>query len=281
MKIEQVKKLTPMQRLVYWIKERESIRLKRLNEEPKPWTDDPILQAYRFCNVRRMDDKVSKWLSLNWYIPYHGHKNMMVACALARFINLPASLENVGFPTTWNPERLKTKLRRFRDFGNQIFNGAYMIRCNDNMDKIEYVVDYCCSPLVTNRIPIIQDCMKETWTRLKECFGFGSFMSGQVVADLRWAFPGSWLDREFWAPQGPGSTRGLYRLHGEPIKSSMKPQVFAGRLDLVIDALKTKLPTSITNRLEAMDYQNCLCEFDKYERTLFDNRHPKSRYNGL
>ena len=60
MLLSKVKSMTPLNRLVYFITEREAIRLKKEAGEPKPWTSDPILQQYRFCNVRRMDDKVSK-----------------------------------------------------------------------------------------------------------------------------------------------------------------------------------------------------------------------------
>jgi len=38
------------------------------------------------------------------------------------------------------------------------------------------------------------------------------------------------------------------------------------------------MPT-ICDRLEAIDYQNCLCEFDKYERALQGGR-PKRNYDG-
>ena len=44
MNIKDVVKLSPLDRLLYWIKERESIRLKKEAGEPKPWTDDEILR---------------------------------------------------------------------------------------------------------------------------------------------------------------------------------------------------------------------------------------------
>ena len=107
MKIEAVKKLSVSSRLLYWIQEREKVRQLKEAGAPKPWTDDEVLQRYRFCNVRRMDDKVSRWLFENWYQPNFDHPNMLLACALARFINLPASLEVIGFPTQWRPDKIK------------------------------------------------------------------------------------------------------------------------------------------------------------------------------
>jgi len=46
MKIQDVAKLSPQERLVYWIREREAIRLKKEAGQPRPWTDDEILDTY-------------------------------------------------------------------------------------------------------------------------------------------------------------------------------------------------------------------------------------------
>ena len=40
MLIEDVKSLSPEERFVYWIKERESIRVSRLLRSRGPWTND-------------------------------------------------------------------------------------------------------------------------------------------------------------------------------------------------------------------------------------------------
>ena len=43
MKIKEVKRLKPVDRLIYWIRERHNIYLRRKAGKPKPWTDDEIL----------------------------------------------------------------------------------------------------------------------------------------------------------------------------------------------------------------------------------------------
>src|SRR5258706_195533 len=48
-------------RFVAFIAEREAIRMRRfVMQNPWPWTDDPILQEFRFTNVHREDDAVSQ-----------------------------------------------------------------------------------------------------------------------------------------------------------------------------------------------------------------------------
>ncbi len=277
MKIKEVAKIKkPIDRLIYWIKERESIRLKREAGEEKPWTDDEILQRYRFCNVWRMDDKVSQWLLKNWYKPNFNHPNMLVACALARFINLPSSLEAIGFPKQFSPARIKRILRERRDVGGKTFNGAYMVRGNNGVDKIESVVDYNVLPLKKLQRKINSYSMEKTWKLILPSYGIGSFMAGQIVADLRWAMKGSWVDAKYWAPMGPGSKRGMNRLYSLSIETPTNQKQFDFELSELIDLLEDSISPSIFSRLEAIDFQNCLCEFDKYERTLFDGRKPKA-----
>lgn len=288
MLIERVKGLSPIRRLAYWIEEREAIRLKKEAGEPKPWTDDVILQSYRFCNIRRMDDKVSKWLYENWYRKYLTHSNMFLAVALARFINLPSSLSlltKVIFAgritdrvVSIDWELVKQILREHRDAGNVVFNGAYMVRGNDGMDKIESVVDYYVRPLTTLRI--FPDSMEKTHANILTSYGMGSFMAGQITADLRWAEPGTWKDCRTWAPMGPGSQRGMNWLLGREIKFKYKAEQFLTELRKTAADLEALVSTQAMSRLELMDIQNCMCEFDKYSRTLAGISKPKQKYPG-
>lgn len=280
MQVENVARLSTVERFLYWIKERHNIYLRRKAGKEKPWTDDEILRRYRFCNVCRRDDRVSRWLLDNWYGPFFDHPNMLIAVVLARFLNLPRSLEAVEFPEVWNRRRIKRVLRQVKKSGATIFNAAYMVRGNDGPDKLASVLDYTIEPLV-RRPPELDTCsMKKCWEQIEPRYGFGSFMAGQVVADLRWAVQGRWNDRRKWAPIGPGSQRGLNRLLGREVKAIIKQQTFVECLVGLISNYKGQLPLGLTRRMEAMDWQNCLCEFDKYERVLFEGRRLKRLYAG-
>lgn len=277
MLIESVAGLDPFERLVYWIKERESIRLKKEAGQPKPWTDDEILQKYRFCNVRRMDDRVSKWLVENWYV--RNHPNAVTAVALARFINLPATLEHIPFPRRWNPSKVIKLLNEHRANGNSIFNSAYMVRGNDGVDKIESVVRYNVCPLHSLRHKIDPESMEATCNVLLTSYGIANFMAGQIGADLRWIIDGEWEDKTSWAPKGPGSQRGMNLLHCRRMRAPLPQAQFLDELRDLMAKLQSLLDPSITNRLEAIDYQNCLCEFSKYEKALWGIGKPKRRYS--
>lgn len=283
MRIADVKKLAPLDRLLYWIQEREKVRLLKESGAEKPWTDDEILQSYRFCNARRMDDKVSQWLLHNWYSGVgFDHSNILYACALARFINLPSSLERIG---RWvfrkgEPEwdDVKEELRALKLSG-PIFNAAYMVRGNDGMDKVECVVDYYVRPLKDVRDKLDPDFMELTWSEILHSYGMGSFMAGQIVADLRWAMSGSWLDRNDWAPIGPGSRKGMNVLQGRRSEAPLTQQQFLEELRELRDVVEERLP-EISSRLEMHDIQNCCCEYWKYSKCLAGLGNPKQKYPG-
>ena len=50
------------------------------------------------------------------------------------------------------------------------------------------------------------------------------------------------------------------------------------RFSEIMANARKAVPYEITSRLEAHDYQNCLCEFDKYSRTLARQSKPKQIY---
>lgn len=283
MLIEKVRKLKPIQRMLYWIQERESIRLKKEAGEPKPWTTDEILQKYKFCNICRKDDRVSRWLVDNWYKPHGNHPNILTAITLARQLNNTDSLEAVGFPLKWEAKRVRSVLEKRVKDGLKNFSAAYMITGTLGGTKIEQIVHKVVTPLHNNPPEIVWESMEETHRLLMPYAGFSTFIAGQVVADLRLARPGvnCWIDRMCWAPKGPGSKRGMNRLQGRDKDDALKQEQFLSELIEFIQECEDNLPASVTDRLEAMDYQNCLCEFDKYERTLWEGRRPKQLYNGI
>ena len=55
----------------YFAYERQNIWYKKLKEENPPYTDDKILQEYKFCNSYRVLDRVSQYLLKN--VIYNGY----------------------------------------------------------------------------------------------------------------------------------------------------------------------------------------------------------------
>ena len=56
----------------YFAAERQSIFEKKKQGLMAPWTEDKILQEYKFCNSYRVNDRVSQYLLKN--VIYNGKK---------------------------------------------------------------------------------------------------------------------------------------------------------------------------------------------------------------
>jgi hypothetical protein len=267
--------------MVFWVRERDSIRLKREKKLPPPWTEDPFLSVYRWCNVRRMDDRVSLWL-LDWHRhhPEFGIRDRMVAAAAGRLINWPETLQTLPYPIPYDAAAWSKKLLARKARGLKVFTGAYIINGALGGDKILQVTDKILTPLWKDRskAPADYQKMQEVYDYLNGKKGIGSFMAGQVAADLRYIHHEYlWTDRYTWAPRGPGSIRGVNRLIGQPLSRTMPIHEW---LDVVRQAYakaRLLLP-KIYLRLELMDQQNILCEYDKYQRLRRGEGSVRSRY---
>ena len=92
--------------LFYWIKEREFIRLRKAHGDRPPWTADTILATYRFCNLRREDDRVTIWIRENIRERFAGHPLLWLMLSMARQIDWPDTLAELIVADAWpdNPQ---------------------------------------------------------------------------------------------------------------------------------------------------------------------------------
>jgi len=243
-------------------KEREKIRKKRLRGLPAPWTNDPALQKYRFCNVRRRHDRVSEWLIHNAFI----HGNPFDAI-VARHINLIESMEHLNFPI----KSAKQVMDDLKGYDGKLYNGAYMILCpNTPGNKLYNICKNTLRPL--SKYKVIPDSIQANVEALSKYMNIGTFMAGQITIDWTYYLPELMeaSDLYTFAAIGPGSTRGLNRFLGRPLTQSFRPVEFNSLLIEVRDNLVEAYPEFSDTILH--DIQNCFCEYDKYVRI---NEDPK------
>jgi hypothetical protein len=113
------------------------------------------------------------------------------------------------------PEEMKKRLHAYHKAGHAVFGAAYVIAARGKgRNKIDHVIDQVIQPFFDNPPAIDTTSIEKTWEVITRYPGMGSFMAGQVVADLRFAVEGTWADKDTWAPLGPGSKRGINRVFG-------------------------------------------------------------------
>jgi len=265
---------------------REKVRVNKADGLPRAkWTKDPILAKYRFCNIHREDDAVTKWIARHWrddFMSGNRPDHLWFAMVIARLFNNPDTLAEIGFPLPYKPEKLRAALHRRKARGDKVFNSAYIVSTNGHTgDKIDYLFDKVLGPLWTSRewaMPTKGDTLADFHERLMTFDGLGSFMAAQVVADMKYVEPlRSASDWQTFAASGPGSRRGLNRVCGLPVDNYWRGTNWNVTLETLHMAVNARLAKHDIE-LHAQDLQNCLCEFDKYERVRLGEGTPKQLY---
>lgn len=275
-----------LKELAAFVKEREAIHQRRLAGEEPPWTRDPILTTYRFCNVRREDDRVTRWIHSRWLLP---HRRDLGACVfamtVARLVNWIPSLEAIGWPVPWEVKRFTTVLDELRDSGAKAFTSAYMIHADAHATgtKAAYLGERVLTPVWEGREELAAGLERDRMLRklhmaLTEYRDLGSFMAGQIVADVKWTPVGQLaLDWTSFAAPGPGSRRGMsWVSFGHPDYRWLEEE-WQEALGELRARILPKLPPELRN-LDNQNLQNCLCEFSKYMKVRSGLGRPKQYF---
>ncbi len=275
-----------IERLVQFIVRRENVRLRKTRGETPPWTDDEILQTYRFCNIHREDDATTRWIARCWRTPNKDMPDLWLLMTMARLLNDVNTLTEITPHLTSDDyevlEVIRGVVRLRQERGARVFNPAYMITtAGKKQDKVDYVFDLLktlCADRENLR-PKEGETLNSYHMLLGQWRGLGSFLAGQVVADLKYADPHlqKATDWHTFAASGPGSRRGMNRILGRAPRQSWREDDWR----LHLSKLRTWTAPILRRHkivLHAQDLQNCLCEFDKYERARLGEGRPKQRY---
>jgi len=267
--------------LIAFILAREHIRLLRTQGKPKPWTQDRILQRFRFTNIHREDDTVTRWIAANWRDAYAGHPDVWFAMVVARLFNWPPTLAHLT-PVPFHPTKMVETIVELKSQRQKVYGGAYIVSTNGvAMGKVEYLMTRVLAPLWEDRKklrPFKGQTLAAYHAALLPYNGLGNFLAAQVIADLKYIEPlHSAVDWAAWAASGPGSRRGLNRVLGHKLDAPWNEVEWLAQLT----ALRATVIAAIhPEPLHAQDLQNCLCEFDKYMRVKLGEGRPRATYPG-
>lgn len=284
----------------YFVNERHAIYLRRERGDKWTWTEDEILQKYKFTNIFRELDTGTIWLRENVREPYALHKELFFNVAMYRLYNYVETaveiMETLGFIERKSQlDDVVSVVTERKARGDRVFTGAHMITGTLGGSKIHQVFEVCLGNLWKNRKtlePRPGDNLQKAFMRLNgNNPGYGPFISYEVVTDLRHT---RYLEKAddimTWANAGPGAKRGVCRLLGL--------QVNVGRVNKPSRDVQVKYPDQEGNirymqkllsmqdsyrekfvpKLEMRDVEHSLCEFDKYMRTKMGEGAPRNKY---
>jgi hypothetical protein len=271
--------------LWHWVREREALRLRKERGDPLPWTTDVILRDYRFCCVRREDDRGTIWIRENIRRPFADHPQLWLMLCVARQINWPDTLLELIEAGAWPskphfaPSHITRVLNARRKRGEKVYTGAYMISApaTKGADKQAYVAETVIGDLWRRGWEFSYPfrSLRHTHELITASKGWGNFMAYQAVVDMRFTPLLSGAPDVFtWAAAGPGSLRGLNRLHGRPVDGQLSQEQALEEMRSIYELAERTTGVA----MDFSDVANILCETDKYLRVLSGQGKPRARY---
>ena len=278
----------PRKLFIYFIHEREKIRVAKEMGLTAPWTENEILAKYRFCNVNREHDRVTEWIEDNIREVYAEDESLWFALIIARLINQPNTLARIYDKrgAHWNKARFIGATDPSL-WDKPIFNAAYIVSTNGRqMQKNEYLANCVLDPLWEAResrpLKGRSSCSTcKAWADwLLKFQGMGDFMANQIVTDYKYTvICGMASDRGSFVMAGPGTRRGLNRYFSKDLYHSTTREKGAEQLITIRDTIKKDCSIAINNHFfDLNNLSNCFCEFDKYMRALTGEGRPKQQY---
>lgn len=277
---DQLKRMTPRERYLWFLRERHQVYLRRSRGLPWPWSDNPILQQYRFCNIHRELDATTRWFRSNYRDLHRDDPGVLLGTIIFRWFNRIQTgqlLLSSGLLDRWDHDRAVELLSACP---GPIFTSAFVINAPTGMSKVRGV---CKAVEMIKGVHIPKgSSLQQACTILHQYKHMGMFMAYEAVCDLYHTYlledaP----DIYTWANLGPGCLRGIRRLYGEKVEpihdnrtgnygwTNSKPRIRPGEMERVaglIPWVKDKLGFNFDMR----DAEGSMCEFDKFERGLWD-----------
>ncbi len=265
----------------YFACERQNIFWKKINGESSPWTEDKILQEYKFCNSYRVNDRVSQYLLKN--VIYNGKKysdeDMLFRILLFKLFNKESTwellLDNFEDITlkSFNIKEYSKVLENAISSGIKIYNDAYISCANKAFGydrKHENHLALLSKMFFEDRMQDkILSCrtMKEAFNIVKSYPLIGNFMAYQLVTDINYSDVVNWREDEYTVA-GPGSHRGIEKCFEDKGKLSDEDIIkyMYEHQDEEFKRLNLDFKRIGNRPLQLIDCQNIFCELDKYLR---------------
>jgi hypothetical protein len=278
---DRILKVTPVFD-TYWrfAVRRQDLFIRRISGKQLPWTDDPVLAAYRFTNVYRASDRVSQYLISN--VIYKGlstDEEVFFRTLLFKIFNRIETWEeltnHVGCPS-WKEFHFERYARIFDAMlarGDRVYSAAYIMpsprfgssrKHRNHLQLLERMM----RDGTSRRICQAQS-LKQVFEVLRSFPSIGDFLAYQFAIDLNYSNLIDFSEMDF-VVAGPGARDGIRKcfvdtasLNEADIIRFMTERAadeFA-RLGLVFKTLWGR-------PLQLVDCQNLFCEVGKYARVV-------------
>jgi hypothetical protein len=269
----------------YWhfAAERQKVFFKRIANEPPPWTEDEILQSYKFTNAYRASDRVSQYLiRCILYDKQRSPDDIFFRCLLFKFFNkietwklLETEIGEIRADTFDERayERVLTKAMREK---TRIYSAAYIMPSGGSWTKCVYkhqmhlkLIRKMLDDRLWEKLASAPS-MGKAFELLRSYPTIGDFLAYQYITDLNYSTLTDFTEMEFVVP-GPGAKHGINKCF-ESIGGLTESEIIRYVTDcqeFFFDQLGLSFQNLWGRRLQLIDCQNLFCEIDKYARVRF------------
>lgn len=264
---------------------RNAILLDRVRGLPAPWTDDPILRRFKFCNSFRAADRISQYLirEVIYGDPAKGlpAEDVFMRIILFRLFSKERTWEALDDMTgglrrsTLDAEKLGDTLEGMRDEG-PIYTAAFILAAPTGFghkakhrNHLALVADMFRKGGLGSSLARA-DSLGDIFDALVAYPMIGPFLGYQLAVDLNYSEHFTFDEDEFTVP-GPGAVRGIEKVFSD--RGGESPQ---GLISHMVDRQEEEFARLgldfeglFGRRLHAIDCQGLFCETDKYARQAF------------
>ena len=129
-------------RFLRMLKTREQIRLAKAAGAPWPWSDDDVLNQYKFTNVKREHDRTTMWLRAHWTAKHAAADaaTVLFNCGVFRVFGTVVFAEQTGWTadvSAWDPHMERSNAVACWHAGTHAFTSAYnRVRFNAEQSRL-------------------------------------------------------------------------------------------------------------------------------------------------
>jgi len=268
----------------YWrfAAERQAMFFRRIRDEPRPWTDNPVLAIYKFTNAYRASDRVSQYLIRHVIYRDDLPKSpgeIFFRILLFKLFNKIETwdiLERALGPITFEDYRFSaydTVLAEAKRNGQRIYSAAYIMppggrafgRSSKHQNHL-LLLEHMMTDRLAERLAQART-MQEGFETLRTYPTIGEFLAYQFITDINYSELTDFSEMDFVVP-GPGARDGLRKCFIDPggLNEPELIRLVADLQEQEFERLGLDFQSLWGRRLQLIDCQNLFCEVDKYSR---------------
>lgn len=266
---------------------RQEAFFNKIENKGYPWSNDSIINTYRFTNAYRAADRVSQYLIRDViYCEEYSNspKEILFRILLFKLFNKIDTWELIRAHIP-NPTFEGYDFKVYNDIlndafsaGETIYSAAYIMpsvkssfgytrKHSNHLKLIELMLNDDAEVQLSNA-----NNMQKAFEIIKSFPGLGNFLAYQLLIDINYSTIINFSESEFVMP-GPGALGGISKCFTDTAGLNEKEiiKLVTDRQEIEFERLGLDFKSLWGRDLQLIDCQNLFCEVDKYSRV----RHPE------